>query len=219
MALASSCSQFGFWMSSTRTILSPLWIPAFSAGVFGFTHPTTAGSSRSAGVFVMQHVDAGEQGDGEHDVHRRSRQGDEKALPPRMREKLPRIAGAVVHRVLARHLHVTTQRNSADAIVGIAFFEAQQPLAKADGKHFHPDAEILGDGEVAELMNQDHESEHDSHDEDGVKDGQKLRHHSLDYSKVLIAKWPRWAIPCGGVASPFLLPKGGPRYPEQAPSV
>src|ERR1019366_666907 len=130
-----------------------------------------------------------------------------------MRQKLPRIAGAVVHGVLARHLHVTAQRNGADAIVGLSFLEAQQTLAKADGEHFHPDAEILGSGVVAELVNQDHESEHDPHDEDGMKDGQKLRHIFPDYSIIPITKWPERASPFGDAASPFLLQKGGPRYP------
>src|SRR5208282_1975572 len=102
-----------------------------------------------------------------------------------MRQKLPRITGAVVHGVFARHLYVTAERNGADAIVGIALGETQQTLAEADGKHFYADAEILGCGVVAELMNQDHESKHDSHVENGMKDGQKLRHHSQITPKFL----------------------------------
>src|SRR5208282_1552314 len=103
-----------------------------------------------------------------------------------MREKFSRIAGAVIHGIFARHLHVTAERNGADAIVGIPFGETQQTLAEADGKDLYADAEILGRGVMAELMNQDHESEHDRHDENGMKDGQKLRHHSQITPKFLL---------------------------------
>ncbi len=126
----------------------------------------------------MHHENGGPQTKGKQNVHEWSGYGDDEALPARMRQKLPRIAGAVVHRVFARHLHIAAERNGGDAIVGVAFLEAQQALAKADGKHFHPDAEIFGGGVVAELMNQDHESEDDPHDDNGMKKGQKLGHNN-----------------------------------------
>ena len=69
------------------------------------------------------------------------------------------IAGALVHGILAAHLHVTAQRNGVDAIVGFAFAEADQPLAESDGELLHANAQQLGHGIVAELVDQNHEPE------------------------------------------------------------
>ena len=63
-------------------------------------------------------------------------------------------------------------------------------MPKPIANYFHPDAEILGRGVVAELVNQDHESEHDPHDENGVKEGQKLGHIYQTTPKIPITKWP-----------------------------
>src|ERR1035438_783874 len=128
------------------------------------------------GILVVHHINAGEQHNGEHDIHRRTGQGYDEALPAGVREKLSRIAGAVIHRVFARHLYVTAERDGADAVVGVAAGEAQQTLAKADGKDFHAHAKIFGGGIMSELMNQNHESEHNAHVKNGMEKRQKLGH-------------------------------------------
>ena len=49
----------------------------------------------------MHHVDAGKQHNGQHDIHCRSRDRHDKALPPRMIQELAGIVGTAVHRILA----------------------------------------------------------------------------------------------------------------------
>ena len=54
--------------------------------------------------------------------------------------------------------------------------KAEEALAESDGKLLDPHAKILGRRVVAELVQQDHDSEHDPHDANGMKDGQELGH-------------------------------------------
>jgi hypothetical protein len=44
------------------------------------------------------------------------------------------------------------------------------PRAEADGEGFNADAAEFGDGEVAELVDQDHDAEDDSEEDDGLND-------------------------------------------------
>ena len=111
----------------------------------------------------MHHEDAGQQRDGQNDVHGRAGDRDHEALPARVRHELVGRAGARFQRILARHLDVAAQRQRADAIVGIAAPEAGQALAKADGENVHPDAKRLSGGIMAELVHQDHDPEHNGH--------------------------------------------------------
>ena len=109
------------------------------------------------GVFVMHHVDAGEQSESQQNVHGWPSHRDDEALPARMREEFRRVPAALIHGVLTTHFDVAAQRNSANAVIGVTLFETQQARSKADGKRFNPHAEVLGGGIVAEFVDQDHE--------------------------------------------------------------
>ncbi len=54
--------------------------------------------------------------------------------------------------------------------------KAEEALAESDGELLDPHAKIFGGSVVAEFVQQDHDSEHDPHDANGMKDGQKLGH-------------------------------------------
>src|SRR5271167_501578 len=69
-------------------------------------------------------------------------------------------------RVLARHFYVSAERQGADAVIGFAFAETGQPLAKPDGKYVYSDSKKLGGGVMAELVNQDHDSQHNGYPAD-----------------------------------------------------
>ncbi len=69
-----------------------------------------------------------------------------------MAHELAGIARPRFHGILAGHLHVAAQRQKADAVIGIAALEPEQPFAKAEAEDFHPDLEQLGYGIMAELM-------------------------------------------------------------------
>ncbi len=114
-------------------------------------------------MLVMHHVNAGKQSDGQQNVHRRAGDGDDEALPARMRHEFVRRSAARLQRILARHLHVAAERQRADAVVGIAAAEADQALAEADGEDVNPDATQFGGGIVAKLVHQNHDAEHHGH--------------------------------------------------------
>src|ERR1700676_1175331 len=92
-----------------------------------------------------------------------------------MIHELAGIVGALVHRILAAHLDVATERDRVDSIVGVAFAEADQPLAESDGELLPPPppAQPLGHGIVAELVDQDHETQYGNH---RYQRGQEIRH-------------------------------------------
>ena len=127
----------------------------------------------------MHHVDAGEQEDGQQDVHGGAGDGDEEAMPARVIEKLAGIVGAIVHGILAAHFDVTTQRDRADAVIGVTLAEAEQAFSETDGEHLDPDPQPLGHGVVTEFVDQDHEPEDD---DDGNQRNQKIRHKGDTYS-------------------------------------
>ncbi len=90
-----------------------------------------------------------------------------------MRQEFRRIAGALVHGILATHLDVAAEWNGADAVVGVPFAEAEQPLAEPNGEDFDSYTQPLGHSIVAQLMDQDHEAEDD---DDRDQRDQKVRH-------------------------------------------
>jgi hypothetical protein len=69
--------------------------------------------------------------------------------------------------IVAGHLDVTAEGEKRETIVGVAAFEAEEALAEADGEDLDPDTAEFGDGEVAELMDEDHDSKDDSKLDDG----------------------------------------------------
>lgn len=102
----------------------------------------------------MEDVDAGQHHDGQNDVHRRTGNGNQKALPSRMAGEFPRIAGARFHRVLAGHLDITAKRKQADPVVGVAFTESPKALSESQAENFNADAAQLRDRIMAKLMNE-----------------------------------------------------------------
>ena len=121
----------------------------------------------------MHHVDRGEQNDRQQDVHGRSGDGDQEAVPAGVIHELPGIVGALIHGILAAHLDVAAEWDGVDAIVGLAAAESDQPSAEADGELLDAHPEPLSHGEVAKLVDQDHEAQDG---DDGDKGGQKIRH-------------------------------------------
>ena len=110
-------------------------------------------------ILEVHHVDAGEQAHGEENVHGRAGNGDDETMPARVGEELGGIAGALIHGVLAAHFYVAAERKGGEAVVGVSTLEAEKALAEADGKDFDTNAEELGRGIVAKLVNQDHETQ------------------------------------------------------------
>ena len=156
----------------------------------------------------MHHIDNRQQADSEQDVHGRPCDRNDEAMPARMRQEFPGIAAARIHRVLAAHLYITTQRQRVDAIFSLALAKPDQLLAETNGELFHPDAKQFSHGVVSKFVDQDHESE-DGYERDcGNKE---LRH---DLSINPFAGLPKLApgdvlirllflVPCGGRPRPL----------------
>ncbi len=114
---------------------------------------------------VVHHVKAGHEREGEDEVCRRTCKADEDALPARVRSKFAGIAGVLFVWILARHLNVAAEGQQADAVVGIAALEAPDALSEADGEDLDADAAKFCNGEVAELVDDDHDAEDHKHRE------------------------------------------------------
>ena len=91
--------------------------------------------------------------------------GSREALEAEVRRVLVGVAGGGLVWVLAGHLDVAAERQQADAIIRLALLESPQAPAKAEGKHFHADAKILGRQEMAQFMDEDHHPKNDDHSE------------------------------------------------------
>ena len=61
----------------------------------------------------------------------------------------------------AGHFDVAAEGDDGDLIFGVATFEAEETFAEADGEDLDTDAAELGDGEVAELVDQNHDAKDD----------------------------------------------------------
>src|SRR5205823_3705485 len=73
---------------------------------------------------------------------------------------------ALVEHRLARHLHVAAERKPGDAVLGLAPAELEDRLAEAEGEDLHPDFVLLRHQEVAELVEEDDETEAQHHEHD-----------------------------------------------------
>src|ERR1051326_3505775 len=109
----------------------------------------------------MKHVHASQKHDRQRDVHKRSANRDQEPVPAWMVQKLTRIVAVLIHRILAAHLDVSTERNRIDAVVGFAFAETHQAPAETNCELLDPDSQELGHRIVAKLMDQNHEAEND----------------------------------------------------------
>ncbi len=79
------------------------------------------------------------------------------------------VRDALVHGIFAAHFDVAAERDGVDAVVGVAFAEAERRLPKPMANDLHAHAQPLGHGIVAELVDQDHESEDDDDGDSEVK--------------------------------------------------
>ena len=103
--------------------------------------------------------------------------GDEHALPAGMVVQVAGVVAGLFAGDLAGHLDVSAEGQGVDAVVGAVAEEADDALAEADGEGLDADAAPLGDGEVAELVHQHHEAEH----EEELNDGRHRRSRSSWY--------------------------------------
>ncbi len=114
------------------------------------------------------------EAEGEDEVCDRAGESDGDALPAGMRGELSGIARSLVvagwHH-FAGHLDVPAERDEREAVIGVSALDAEEAFAEADGEYFDTNAAELGDGEVPELVNEDHDTE----DDGKLKDGRESR--------------------------------------------
>ena len=118
---------------------------------------------------VVNHGDAGHQAKGEEEVGDGAREGDEHALPAGVSVEVAGIGGGdaagcefvACEAHLAGHFDVAAEGDGCELIFGIAAAEAEEAFAEADGEDLNADAAELGDGEVAELVDQNHDAKDD----------------------------------------------------------
>ena len=73
------------------------------------------------------------------------------------------VAGGLFTGRFSRHFDVAAKGQQAEPVIGVTVAEAEKTLAETHGEDFDPHAAQLGDGEVAKLMHQDHDAEHNEH--------------------------------------------------------
>ena len=82
--------------------------------------------------FFARHVDCGDERHRDQQIHERSGEKDQKALPFRLRQKLPRIARLILFGRIAGHAHVAAEGDEGDAVIGVSTLESEQPLTEAE---------------------------------------------------------------------------------------
>ena len=112
---------------------------------------------------VMHHVKAGHEQEREQEVRYRTRQTNENALPAGMGVEFSRVTGGLFTRRFSRHFDVAAKGQKAEPVIGVPVAETEKTFAETHGEDFDPHAAQLGDGEVAELVHQDHDAEHNEH--------------------------------------------------------
>ena len=110
--MTSTCSQVGIVDVVDADDLVATLNSGFLSRSVGIDPSDDGRLIEDGGVFVVHHVHAGQQADGEQDVHGRSGEGDDEALPARMGQEFAGISGAIVHRVFARHFDVAAERKA-----------------------------------------------------------------------------------------------------------
>jgi hypothetical protein len=149
-----TCSQVGFLTLSNRVITSP--------GLSG-NEVNVSGLGAEGLDLVVHHVEAGHEQQGQQEVRYRARQADENTLPARMGVKLRRVTGRRFAGSFAGHFYVAAERQQAQPVICVSAAKAEQTLAETYGEHFHPHAAQLGDCEMAKLVHQYHDAEHNKH--------------------------------------------------------
>jgi hypothetical protein len=61
-------------------------------------------------------------------------------------------------RHLAGHFHVAAKRQKTNFVIGVAVLDAEEAGTKAHGERFDADATQLGHGEMAKLVDHDHDA-------------------------------------------------------------
>src|SRR4029077_16772866 len=84
---------------------------------------------------------------------------DENADPARFGEELVGRPGAFFDRIVARHPHVTAERQRANAVIRVAALRAEQAQAESERKNLHAHAGELGGDEMSPFMHEDHDAE------------------------------------------------------------
>jgi hypothetical protein len=77
--------------------------------------------------------------------------------------KLGRVAGGGLSWCFPRHLDVAPKGQKTEPVIGVTAAKAEKALAEAHGKDFDAYSTQLGDGEMAELVHQYHDAEHNKH--------------------------------------------------------
>src|ERR1035441_3128756 len=94
------------------------------------------------------------------------------------------LAGGRFGQGFAGHLDVAAEGQQADLVVGIAAFDAEEAGAEADGEGLDADSAQLGDGEMAEFVNDHHDADEDDESDDCDNDLVKVLH------RVRVFPWP-----------------------------
>ena len=128
------------------------------------------------GLLAAAHVNAGDENHRQDDVHRRTGQGDQNALPSGLGQKLVGVALAFFEGVVAGHFHVAAQGQSAEAVIGVAAFVSPEARAEADGKNLDANAKGFGNNEMSPLVHEDHDAEDNRN---GNNHYQEIRHGSF----------------------------------------
>ena len=85
-----------------------------------------------------------------------------------MRHELAGVARTRLHRILASHLDVAAQGKSANAVIGIPAAETKQTLAEPERENINAHAAKFGYRIVAELVDEDHDSQNEGHSYYGI---------------------------------------------------
>src|SRR6266851_792785 len=141
----------------------------FGGGSLGLEVVGDGGAVEELLHLVVERGDGGHEAEGEDEVGDGAGEGDEDALPAGMGVEVAGVGGGdgagaelVAGKAhLAGHLDVAAEGDGGDLIFGLAAAEAEEAFAEADGEDLDADAAEFGDGEVAELVYENHDAEDD----------------------------------------------------------
>jgi hypothetical protein len=127
-----------------------------------------------------QHERDEKEEDGRDHVVDHARRNDRDPLRNRFRRVRPRVFGdffvghlARVGVVLSEHLHVPTEGNRRQRVFGLAPRNFPEHRAEADAEALDLDAAPLGDNEMSQLVNEDHEPQPQRDQQDAGDVGQR----------------------------------------------
>ena len=129
------------------------------------------------GVAVEE--EAGQQGERQQDIHGRTGEGDDHALPAGFGEKAAGVGGAgavggvFVGGLLAGHLDISAEGDERDAEIGFATAEAEQAGPEAEGEGFDADVEVTGGPVMTQFVDEDHDAEQDQDPPNVLKEDHK----------------------------------------------